>query len=77
MYYHGNWIRGPDDSAGLQDGFGKAFRHACPSHAFPLMLVAHCMACHLSALLPPSALHVMSTESLVVGNAPEAYTRMS
>ena len=28
MYYHGNWISSAADTAGVQDGFSTAFRHA-------------------------------------------------
>lgn len=34
MYYHGHWARSADDTAGLQDGFSTAFRHALPRFGY-------------------------------------------
>lgn len=41
MYYHGSWIRSPNDTAGLQDGFSVAFRHAAAFYHFSYGSVTH------------------------------------
>lgn len=47
MYYHGSWIRSPDDTAGLQDGFSIAFRHAAALCHFASGGIPHLTDPHL------------------------------